>query len=200
MTAATPALGVLAPSLSLPSAPEQKRVAGARAPSREELAAVSIDVEAYYRQYGPMVLRRCRAMLRDEDKARDAMQDTFVQLLRHKDRLEHDAPSSLLYRMATNVCLNRIRSSKRKPEDKNEDLLLRIANADDPERATGARALLGRVFAKEKESTRTIAVLHLLDGMTLEEVAREVGMSVSGVRKRLRGLKASVQELEELSS
>ena len=38
--------------------------------------------------------------------------------------------------------------------------------------------------------------MHLLDGFTLEEVAEEVGMSVSGVRKRLRGLRASLHELE----
>ena len=51
-------------------------------------------------------------------------------------------------------------------------------------------------LAREKPSTRVIAVLHLVDGMTLEEVAREVGLSVSGVRKRLRMLKAHVRELE----
>jgi DNA-directed RNA polymerase specialized sigma24 family protein len=32
-------------------------------------------------------------------------------------------------------------------------------------------------------------VLHHVDGLTLEEVAAEVGMSVSGVRKRLRTIK-----------
>jgi RNA polymerase sigma-70 factor, ECF subfamily len=37
-------------------------------------------------------------------------------------------------------------------------------------------------------STRVMAVLHYLDGLTLEEVSAEVGLSVSGVRKRLRGL------------
>lgn len=163
-----------------------------------ERAAAGIDVEAYYRQYGPMVLRRCRALLRHEEKAKDAMQDVFVQLLKNAHRLEHHAPSSLLYRIATNVCLNRIRSEGRRPEDPSEELLLRIAAADDPEKKIGARALLTRVFRDEKESTRTIAVLHLLDGFTLEEVAAEVGMSVSGVRKRLRGLRAQVAELEKV--
>ena len=56
--------------------------------------------------------------------------------------------------------------------------------------------LLDRIFAREQASTRTMAVLHLLDGMTLQEVANEVGMSVSGVRKRLRTRKAHVAELE----
>jgi RNA polymerase sigma-70 factor (ECF subfamily) len=45
-------------------------------------------------------------------------------------------------------------------------------------------------------STQTIAVMHLVDGMTLEEVAREAGLSVSGVRKRLRTARARLSQLE----
>ena len=78
---------------------------------------MSIDVAAHYRTHGPMVLRRCRALLRDEDAAVDAMHDVFVQLLRHGDRLDLGRPASLLLRMATNVCLNRVRSMRRRPED-----------------------------------------------------------------------------------
>jgi RNA polymerase sigma-70 factor (ECF subfamily) len=158
---------------------------------------VAIDVEQYYRTYGPMVLRRCRHLLREEDLAVDAMQDTFVQLLRYQDRLKDQHPSSLLYRMATNVCLNRIRSRSRRPEDPQDELLERIARVDDdgPDRVA-ARSLLERLFAREKPSTRVIAVLHLVDGMTLEEVAAETGLSVSGVRKRLRPLRSRLAELE----
>ncbi len=143
-----------------------------------------------------MVLRRCRKLLKDEERAVDAMQDTFVQLLRYQDRLQHEAPSSLLYRMATNICLNQIRAAGRRPETPNDDLVGRIADLKEPESRLGARSLLGRLFARERESTGAIAVMHLLDGMTLEEVAREVGMSVSGVRKRLRPLRAKLHELE----
>jgi RNA polymerase sigma-70 factor (ECF subfamily) len=39
-------------------------------------------------------------------------------------------------------------------------------------------------------------VLHYLDGLTLEQVAREVGLSISGVRKRLRGLRLTLHEWE----
>jgi len=160
------------------------------------VAILSINVEEYYRRYGPMVLRRCRSLLREESQAVDAMHDTFVQVLRRKDRLRDDAPSSLLYRIATNVCLNRIRSAKRRPEYPADDLLHRIACIDQTESRAVARNLLNRLFAREKTSTRTIAVLHLLDGLTLEEVARQVGLSVSGVRKRLRPLRARLAELE----
>ena len=157
---------------------------------------MAIDVDNYYRTYGPMVLRRCRKLLKDEEQSLEAMQDTFVQLIRYKDRLNDEAPSSLLYRMATNVCLNRIRSTSRKPEVSGDDLLSRIAGTDEPEARVTARNLLSRLFSREKVSTRTIATLHLIDGMTLEEVAEEVGLSVSGVRKRLRPLRGRLLEIQ----
>ena len=143
-----------------------------------------------------MVHRRCRGLLRDEEEATEAMQDVFVEVVRRKDALTVDAPSSFLYRTATNVCLNRIRSRKRKPSDADTDVIERIALAPEQEERTIVNALLDRIFAREQSSTREMAVMHLVDGMTLEEVAAEVGLSVSGVRKRLRVLREHVAELE----
>ena len=166
---------------------------------------MAIDVESHYLRYGPMVLRRCRTLLRDPAKAEDAMQDVFVSLIRHEDRLRDEAPGALLLRVATNVCLNRLRGEKRRPEDAHEDdeLALRIAQADDgggdAESRTLARSVLGKLFGADDPlaaSTRSLAFMHLVDGMTLEEVARESRLSVSGVRKRLRGLKGRLAELE----
>ena len=93
---------------------------------------------------------------------------------------------------------DRQRESDFKNARSEQGRLLQEAQAKETraEARSQSRSLLGRLFNKQKESTRTIAVLHLLDGMTLEEVAREVDMSVSGVRKRLRALRASVRELE----
>jgi len=143
-----------------------------------------------------MVLRRCRQLLQNEDKALDATQDTFVQLLRHADRLTADAPSSLLYRIATNVCLNVLRCEKRKPLSGREELLMEIASVDEHEERSVTRAFLDEMFSREKASTRTIAVLHYVDRLTLEQTAAEVGLSVSGVRKRLRVLRKRGLALE----
>ncbi len=144
-----------------------------------------------------MVLRRCRTLLRDEDKAVDAMQDTFVQVLRREQTLDERAPSSLLYTIATNVCLNVLRSERQRPRGGGDDLLERIAGVDDPAGAAVVRALLERIFAREQPSTRAMAVMHFVDGLTYEQVASEVGLSVSGVRKRLRTLKARAKSLED---
>ncbi len=143
-----------------------------------------------------MVLRRCRALLKDEEMARDAMHDVFVKLLDKEKELDARAPSSLLYRIATNTCLNVIRARKSRPED-GDDLLERIANAENLQREAAARSLLGTLFRGVPESTGAMAGMHLHDGMTLEEVAAEFRMSVSGVRKRLRSLRENLHEIED---
>ncbi len=142
-----------------------------------------------------MVLRRCRRLLCDEDQALDACQDVFVRLIEHRARLDARYPSSLLYRMATNVCLNKLRDSRREPLTREEALLDEIARAEEPGGASEARLLLARLFGRHPESSRTIAVLHYVDGLTLEEVAAETEMSVSGVRKRLRALRVSLKDM-----
>lgn len=156
-----------------------------------------LDVKLLYEKYGPMVLRRCRYLLRNEERALDAMQDTFVQVLRHEKRLNMDAPSSLLYRIATNICLNVLRSEKRHPHTNDEKILMSIVDTEEHESNIINRRLLDRVFGREPPSTKTMAVLHYVDGMTLQEVSNEVGLSVSGVRKRLRGLKERAKHLHK---
>ena len=158
---------------------------------------LSMDIEDYYRRYGPMVIRRCRRLLRDEDEAMDAAQDTFVRLLRYADRLEGRAPSSLLYTMATNVCLNRIRSRGRDRSDAVGELVEDIAHTQDHSDRVLADHFLGRLFETQKADTRTMAVCHYVDGMTLEQTADVCGLSVSGVRKRLRSLRRKGLELKE---
>ena len=58
--------------------------------------------------------------------------------------------------------------------------------------AIRARAAAGTPVVESRR-----AVLHYVDGMTLEQVARECGMSVSGVRKRLRGLRSELRVMEQ---
>jgi RNA polymerase sigma-70 factor (ECF subfamily) len=148
----------------------------------------TIDVETYYRQFGPMVYRRCLFLLRSEEEALDILQDVFVQVLRFRDRLTDQGPSSLLYTIATRLCLNQLRKKRWEglpdewgSRDRSEDLVL-------------GKLLLDRIFRFEKPDTRVIAVYHYVDGMTFEQTAKMAGLSVSGVRKRLAKLQARVHQ------
>jgi RNA polymerase sigma-70 factor (ECF subfamily) len=155
-----------------------------------------LDVEELIRRYGPMVLRRCRRLLRDEEEAMDVCQDIFVRLLERRENLEVRYPSSLLYRIAPHICLNRIRDRKRRPTSSDEALLFSIASAEEPDAARQAGSILDRLFRRHPPSSGLIAVLHYLDGCTLDQVAELVGLSKSGVRRRLRQLRETLREWE----
>ena len=149
-----------------------------------------------YEAYAPMVFRRCVFLLKDDAEAKDMVQNVFLRVYERMDTLDLSQPSSLLWNTATRLCLNRIRDKKRRGLDvDSSELLLTIACADEDD-GVEARGLLAKIFSKEQESTRTIATLHYVDGMTLEETAETVGLSVSGVRKRLRTLQAKIKNLE----
>jgi len=136
-------------------------------------------------------------LLADESAAADIAQEVFIRVWEKRNFLNTEFPSSLLWRIATNMCLNHIRDSKRRGYVVNADeMLTNIACSEDVESCAGNRDLLKRLFKRHPENSRTIAVLHFIDGMTLEDVAKEVNMSVSGVRKRLRSLKNTLIELE----
>ena len=158
------------------------------------VGSLAIDVAKYYETYGPLVWRRCRQILKDEDAAYDAMQEVFVRLVKKQDALDERYPSALLYRIATNICLNMIRDGRRLPDAMEDEVLVTIANHSGEEERLLVLDQLERIFGREPPDTRTMAVLHFMDGMTLEETAEAVGMSVSGVRKRLRNLKAKLQQ------
>jgi len=154
---------------------------------------LAIDVEHLYRRYGPFVLRRCQRMLGDEQHSREAMQDVFVQILRRRETVEDKGLGGLLHRTATNVCLNRLRSQQRKPRFSAGDLIATLPSRSRDGDRVEAREMLRVALEEHPESSATIVMLHLHDGLTLEQTARMVGMSVSGVRHRLRVLRTTLE-------
>lgn len=158
---------------------------------------MSINIEELYKKYGPMVLRRCRFLLKNEEKALDAMQDVFVNLISCSEKIENLYPSSFLYRIATNVCLNIIRNEKRHPETIDDHIFNYIADYKEPSDNLAADDILNSIFRDEKASTREIAIMLYVDKMTLEQTALQSGLSVSGVRKRMRVLKEKASFLKE---
>jgi len=153
---------------------------------------MAIDIAGWYEKYSPMVIRRCRALLRDEDEAMDAVHDVFLNLLRAEGRLSGSYPSSLLYTVATNVCLNRLRDRKRTGWGdmfgREESFFAGGTAAGDYDQVE-AKLLVETILEDESEDTRTICFMYHGDGMTLREIGEAVGLSISGIRKRLEAFR-----------
>jgi RNA polymerase sigma-70 factor (ECF subfamily) len=148
-----------------------------------------INVDALYRRYAPMVTRRCRQLLGNEDMAADAMQETFVRILQPGKNLHARYPSSLLYRIATNICLNMLRTNKRRPTVSADPFMESLAGRERMEDRILDSFVIEQVFSGSADGTRKAAEMLYLEGCTLSETARQVELSISGVRKRLRSLR-----------
>ena len=152
-------------------------------------ALTNDDFSELYQKYGPMVLRRCRAILKDEEKALDAMQDVFLRMMENRRKIKN-ACASLFYVTATRVCLNKIKSDRLRSGPDFELIAQTMADdfSEKDSQKIEAALILEKIFEKRDQKDSLIATLHFVDGCTLEETAEQIGMSVSGVRKRIREL------------
>lgn len=121
----------------------------------------------------------------------DAVHDVFVNLLRAKPRLHGQFPSSLLYTMATNTCLNRLGKRKREsPRDIFAEGDSPFFSADAGFDQVEAKLIWDAVLKDESEMNRAICFMYHADGMTLQEIGEAVGLSIAGVHKRLEAFKS----------
>ncbi len=155
-----------------------------------------IDIESCYLRYGAMVWRRCRRLLRDEDEAYDTMQEVFVKLIEYQEKIYSDYMSSLLYRIATNLCLNKLRMRRRRGPVESLETVAAVSGHDDRRNESEYRDLLEEILQSEMEDVRQIAFMYYIDGMKMRKIAEVMAISITAVHKRLKKLRRRIQEAE----
>jgi RNA polymerase sigma-70 factor (ECF subfamily) len=155
---------------------------------RDELATL-------YQRYGAAVERRCRALLGDGEEARDMVQEVFLRATRSAREFRGESsPMTWLYRISTNLCLNRLRDRRATiPLELVAPLL--PSPGVSPERAAGARDEARTLLADLDERTRAVVVYRYLDGMTQDEIAAVTGWSRRTLGKKLGAFEARAQAL-----
>ncbi len=144
------------------------------------------SVDKLYREHGHAVLRRARRLLRNDEDARDVMQDVFLDVFKHPDRF--DARSSIatyLYAATTHACLNRIRDGKTRTRLVAIESAARTGQA--PPRSESC-ALATEILARLSDDDAALAVYLYCDELTHQEIAELSGWSrrhVGDLAKRL---------------
>jgi len=141
-------------------------------------------VAELYKQFGPVVYRRCLRLLSDREAARDATQEVFVKLLKNPERLQ-EGPAALpwIFGVATNHCLNQRRDARRRA-DKLQGAELETSAGGHAE-SLPDRALSAEILARADPATRAIAVGVLVEEKEQQEVAAELGVSRKTVSRKL---------------
>jgi RNA polymerase sigma-70 factor (ECF subfamily) len=143
------------------------------------------ELEQLYRTYGALVRRRARSLLGDDTEAQDALQEVFVRVIGAMGEFRRQSrPSTWLYRITTNLCLNRIRDGRRRRDHLarlGDDASAAPRTAQPPE----ARALLRQILPHLDPELAEIAIYYFVDEMDQAEIASVLGVSRRTIGYRL---------------
>lgn len=157
----------------------------------EELMRQYVDGDSaafrlLFERYGPILLRLTRRHLRDDELAREIVQQTFFQL--HRARHDFRQDSRLrpwVLTIAMNLVREHWRRSKRRPTSELDE---QRHPAPEPVRSpleSSERAQrLHAALAKLPESQRVVVELHWFQERPFADVARIVGSTEGAVRVR----------------
>jgi RNA polymerase sigma-70 factor (ECF subfamily) len=147
--------------------------------------------EQLVRRYDRPVLRLAMNLLRNPEDARDVYQEAFLRVYRNLGSFRLDSSfQTWLYRIVTNLCLDRFRGRKVRREEP-ADLIENAAEerADvDPQRSLlskelGARIrqVLGGLTPRE----RTVFELRHYEGLRLKDIGEALGTSEEAAKNCL---------------
>jgi RNA polymerase sigma-70 factor (ECF subfamily) len=155
------------------------------------LAGERAAFERLYRDHRRQVAANLYRVLGERAELEDLVQEVFVIAFRGLERFRGDAKlSTWLYRIAVNVALGRLRSrARRAPPVPYADVLSDVVDtASSPEERLADRQELLRVARTLEHlapKKRIVFVLHEIEGLDIDEIAKIVGAPLVTVRTRL---------------
>lgn len=141
----------------------------------------------------PRIFRYVMSMVRDTAEADDLTQDTFLRAYQRRDSLRDEgAQTAWLYRIATHICLDRLRQyARRNPMESDTDLdQVDLAELDTPSlqqtlEQDEMSECVQRYLNRLSDSYRAVILLHDMHELTASEIAQLLGESLATIKIRL---------------
>ncbi len=158
-------------------------------------------------QHAGPIYRLALRMMGNEADAEDVLQETFLSAFKSIDRFEaRSSLSTWLYRIASNAALMRLRRSE--PDQVSVDEPVEREDGDLVPRQffdfcclpeedflrDEAREELQRAIADLPPTLRSVFVLRDIEGLSTEETASALDLSVSAVKSRLMRARLKLRE------
>ena len=192
----------------------ERAVSGTRC---DDLALVHASKDGDVAAFGELVKRYDRKLFRiarhvtqNSQDAEEVVQDAFLKAFQHLSRFRGDSKfSTWLIRITLNQALMKLRqqrlarevSLESSPHSEEDNLPLDLADwAPNPEQLYGAselRTILRKSLEKLSPASRMVFVLRDIEGLSLEQTATALGLSVGAVKAR--SWRARLQLRERLS-
>ena len=163
----------------------------------------TVDAGVLFEVYHDRIYRYVLGMVKNSAEAEDLTQDTFLRAYRHGDSLrDPDAVRGWLYRIATHVCLDRLRQRKLliSLDDKEAGVRVKLPVSESPSpleiserKETSASVQRCLEFLPDKY--RAVILLHEAHSLTAPEIAELLGVTLTTVKIRLHRARRKLQQV-----
>jgi RNA polymerase sigma-70 factor (ECF subfamily) len=164
-------------------------------------------VEKYHQKVFNLVYR----YLNDYDEAQDLTQDTFVRAYQSWATFRGESQVyTWLYRIALNLCHNRLKQLKRRQkveaesldqpvEGESEDMLREVPDLTlSPERLMENKELqqvIRRAIRQLPEDYKQVIILRDIEGFSYSDIAKMTGSSLEAIKSRLFRARTALRDL-----
>jgi RNA polymerase sigma-70 factor, ECF subfamily len=163
------------------------------------------DTVKLFECYRARIYRYILRMIKNPAEAEDLTQDTFLRAHRAQASLrDPDAVRGWLYRIATHVCLDRLRQRKPQVSIDSEEESNRVASAASESPSAleiterkETSACVQRCLDYLPDKYRAVILLHQAHSLTAAEIADLLGVTVTTVKIRLHRARRKLQRLME---
>ena len=154
-------------------------------------------LEALYRAFETPVYNLALRVLRRPEDAEDVLQDTFLEVVRSIKQYRGEGHLwGWIRQIATSKALMRIRQDRvRETEELHEESAVGAGNVGGAGEMRGTEGMspgavpaqidLERAFERLSETSRAVVWLHDVEGYTHEEIAEQMGKTVSFSKSQL---------------
>jgi RNA polymerase sigma-70 factor (ECF subfamily) len=166
--------------------------------------------ETLLSRYEDKVFRLAYRIVRNETDAKEILQETFVSIWRKLDTFKGDSQfGSWVYRIATNAALMRLRTLRRHPEVSTEELPIGYLDnygvpppsgenwskrPDDQLQSAELRDHIQAAVDALPDIYRTVFIIRDVEGMSTEETAELLGISIPTVKTRLHRARIALRD------
>lgn len=142
------------------------------------------DFSSYFKLYGEKIYRYLRKILKDEETAKDILQETFLRAMRMS--IDEDKVENYLFRIAHNLAMDYFKDSQRYVDI--EEDCLSDNRSFEPMKLLEDRDIWKPLSPIEK----SILMLHYHEGYSYEEISEKLNIPLNTVKSHVHRAKKKI--------
>ena len=145
------------------------------------------DITEIIKEREAPLLRYAGRLIRDNESARDVVQEVFIKYVRisqDQSRMKIDNLPAWLYRVTRNMCLDHLKSKRVQLEIPIDENIANFACGESPDTTLekkDAMKLVRKKLMELEPRDREVVILKLEHGRSYREIAEIMGISVTNV-------------------